>query len=225
MASPSGLSEKCTCSICLDVFTDPVTTSCGHNFCMACIRSHRDRSTCSRCPLCGTALDSKKDFNINRTIREIAEDIKRKRIQEKLEVSCDSCPKKKMRIAVKSCLHCGTSFCKTHLEPHETAEKLMKHKLINPVKNLDEYICKNHERPLEVYCRDDQTAICQFCTESDHRNHNTVPLEEESLVMLTTRQSLIATLKIYRIILETLPTDDIPQPSLHYFIFTEIADE
>ncbi|XP_048041711.1 E3 ubiquitin-protein ligase TRIM47-like isoform X2 [Megalobrama amblycephala] len=183
MASISGFSEKSfTCSICLDVFTDPVTTSCGHNFCMTCIRRHRDSSLCSRCPLCGIALDSKQDFNINRTIRDIAEGIKRKRIQENPEVSCDSCPKKK--IAVKSCLNCGTSFCKTHLEPHETAEKLKKHKLINPVKNLDEYICKNHERPLELYCRDDQTAICQFCTESDHKNHNTAPLEEESLKLL-----------------------------------------
>ncbi|KAG1959320.1 E3 ubiquitin-protein ligase TRIM39 [Pimephales promelas] len=140
------------------------------------------------CPLCGTALDSKQDFNINRTIRDIAEDIKRKRVQKKPEVSCDSCPKKKRRIAVKSCLHCGTSFCKTHLEPHETAGKLMKHKLINPVKNLDEYICKNHDRPLEHYCRDDQTAVCQFCTESDHKNHNTVSLEEESLKLLMNKK-------------------------------------
>lgn len=184
MASISVFSDKnFTCSICLDVFTDPVTTSCGHNFCMTCIRRHRDSSLCSRCPLCGIALDSKQDYKINRTIRDIAEGIKRKRIEENPEVSCDSCPKKK--IAVKSCLHCGTSFCKTHLEPHETAEKLKKHKLINPVKNLDEYICKNHERPLELYCRDDQTTICQFCTESDHKNHNTAPLEEESLVILT----------------------------------------
>lgn len=186
MASSSSESKKSlTCSICLDVFTDPVTTSCGHNFCMVCIRSHRDHSPCPRCPLCAKALDSKQDFNINRTIKEIAEGIKRKRVQEKSEVSCDSCPKKKMRTAIKSCLHCGTSFCESHLEPHKTAEKLMKHKLIHPVKNLEEYICKHHERPLDLYCRDDQTAICQFCTESDHKTHNTVPLEKESLVIIS----------------------------------------
>ncbi|XP_058637957.1 zinc-binding protein A33-like isoform X2 [Onychostoma macrolepis] len=189
MASSSSVSEvSLTCSICLDVFTDPVTTSCGHNFCMVCIRSHRDRSPCSRCPLCGKALDSKQDFNINRIIKEIAEGIKRKRVEEKSEVSCDSCPKKKMRTAIKSCLHCATSFCESHLEPHKTAEKLMKHKLINPVKNLEEYICKNHERPLDLYCRDDQTAICQFCTESDHKTHNTVPLEKESLKLLMNKK-------------------------------------
>ncbi|XP_016398630.1 zinc-binding protein A33-like isoform X2 [Sinocyclocheilus rhinocerous] len=155
---------------------------------MVCIRSHRDCSPCTRCPLCGKAFDSKQDFNINRTIKEFAEGIKRKRIQEKAEVSCDSCPKKKMRTAIKSCLHCGTSFCESHLEPHKTAEKLMKHKLINPVKNLEEYICKNHERPLDLYCKDDQTAICQFCIESDHRNHNTVPLETESLKLLMNKK-------------------------------------
>uniref|UniRef100_A0A8C1QXC5 E3 ubiquitin-protein ligase TRIM39-like n=1 Tax=Cyprinus carpio TaxID=7962 RepID=A0A8C1QXC5_CYPCA len=189
MASSSVVSEKSlTCTICLDVFTDPVTTSCGHNFCMVCIRSHRDCSPCSKCPLCGKALDSKQDFNINRTIKEFAEGIKRKRILEMAEVSCDSCPKKKMRTAIKSCLHCGTSFCESHLEPHKTAEKLTKHKLINPVKNLEEYICKNHERPLDLYCKDDQTAICQFCIESDHRTHKTVPLEKESLKLLMNKK-------------------------------------
>ncbi|XP_026122533.1 tripartite motif-containing protein 47 isoform X2 [Carassius auratus] len=192
MASFSSVSKNSfTCSICLDVFTDPVTTSCGHNYCMVCIRSHRDHSPCPRCPLCGRELDSKQDLNINRTIKEIAEDIKRKRVRGEPEVSCDSCPQKKMRSAIKSCLHCGTSFCESHLEPHKTAEKLRKHKLINPVKNLEEHICKNHERPLDLYCRDDQTAICQFCTMSDHRTHNTVPLVKESSKLLMNKKTAV----------------------------------
>ncbi|KAJ4944535.1 hypothetical protein JOQ06_013078 [Pogonophryne albipinna] len=35
--------DQFLCSICLDVFTDPVSTSCGHNFCKTCITEHWDR--------------------------------------------------------------------------------------------------------------------------------------------------------------------------------------
>ncbi|KAF4088730.1 hypothetical protein AMELA_G00058090 [Ameiurus melas] len=81
---------------------------------------------------------------------------------------------------MKSCLICMASYCKTHLEPHERVSSFMKHKLMEPVENLENYICQKHERPLELFCRDDQTCVCQFCTEGDHKTHNTVPIEEES---------------------------------------------
>ncbi len=51
---------------------------------------------------------------------------------------------------------------------------------MDPVKNMKDYICQKHERPLELFCRDDQTRVCVFCTDGDHKTHNTVPLEEES---------------------------------------------
>uniref|UniRef100_A0A669C597 Uncharacterized protein n=1 Tax=Oreochromis niloticus TaxID=8128 RepID=A0A669C597_ORENI len=40
------------CSICLDVFTDPVSTPCGHNFCKNCISHHWDISYRCQCPVC-----------------------------------------------------------------------------------------------------------------------------------------------------------------------------
>ena len=42
MASPSGLlsEEQFQCSVCLDVFTEPVSIPCGHSFCLACIKRH-----------------------------------------------------------------------------------------------------------------------------------------------------------------------------------------
>ncbi len=57
---------------------------------------------------------------------------------------------------------------------------LKKHKLMDPVSNLEDYICQKHERPLDLFCRDDQTCVCLICTVKDHKNHNTVPIEEES---------------------------------------------
>uniref|UniRef100_A0A3B1K4H9 B30.2/SPRY domain-containing protein n=1 Tax=Astyanax mexicanus TaxID=7994 RepID=A0A3B1K4H9_ASTMX len=94
-------------------------------------------------------------------------------------VLCDICSENKNN-ALKSCLDCMTSYCKTHLEPHLRVPALKKHKLMDPVENLQDYICQNHERPLELFCRDDQTCVCRFCTETDHKTHSTVPVEQES---------------------------------------------
>ncbi|XP_072543256.1 E3 ubiquitin-protein ligase TRIM39-like, partial [Salminus brasiliensis] len=102
-----------------------------------------------------------------------------KRPSRSKKVLCVYCSEEKLE-AVKSCLDCGLSYCNTHLMPHQTAAKLKKHKLMDPVENLEDYICQKHERPLELFCRDDQTCVCQFCTETDHKTHSTVPIEEES---------------------------------------------
>lgn len=72
------------------------------------------------------------------------------------------------------------TFCTSHLEPHRHVTKLQNHKLINPLKNLEDYICQKHQRPLEMFCRDDQTFVCKFCIEGNHRNHKISHIEEET---------------------------------------------
>ncbi|XP_030634690.1 zinc-binding protein A33-like [Chanos chanos] len=182
MASSSSLlsEDQFLCPVCLDVFTDPVSTPCGHNFCMTCLNKHWDSTPHCLCPLCKEQFNMRPELKINRAFREVVDHFKRRGDPVKPgEVSCDTCTGGKLK-AVMSCLDCGLSYCQTHLEPHKTAAKLKKHRLINPVENLEDYICQKHERPLELFCRDDQTRVCQFCTEGDHKTHNTVPLEEEN---------------------------------------------
>ncbi|KAI5625897.1 E3 ubiquitin-protein ligase TRIM39 [Silurus asotus] len=176
--------EQLLCSICLDVFTDPVTTPCGHNFCKSCLTQCWEGNQHCYCPLCKEKFTKKPELKINTTLREVADHFKKKSVPDKPEVLCDVCTGEKVK-AVKSCLDCGLTFCKSHLEPHNHVPKLTKHILINPVENLEDYICQKHERALELFCRDDQTCVCQFCTEGDHKNHNTVPIEEEIRVMKT----------------------------------------
>lgn len=43
--------EQFQCSICLDVFTNPSSTPCGHSFCMSCISRYWDGSKVCECVL------------------------------------------------------------------------------------------------------------------------------------------------------------------------------
>nr|XP_046184342.1 E3 ubiquitin-protein ligase TRIM39-like [Oncorhynchus gorbuscha] len=191
MATSSSLlsEEQFLCSICLDVFTEPVSTSCGHNFCKACITKYWDTSDLCQCPMCKNTFDKRPDLFVNTFISEMAAQF-RQTVEVKatsspdqcsamiVEVSCDVCTGMKLK-ALKSCLVCQTSYCETHLEPHQRVAALKRHKLINPVENLEDRMCKKHERPLELFCRSDQTCLCVLCLKADHMTHDTVPLEEE----------------------------------------------
>uniref|UniRef100_A0A3Q3G888 Uncharacterized protein n=1 Tax=Labrus bergylta TaxID=56723 RepID=A0A3Q3G888_9LABR len=121
--------DQFLCSICLDVFNDPVSTSCGHNFCKNCITEHWNT-----------------------------------------KVLCDACTGPKLK-ALKSCLDCLVSYCETHLEPHLTASRLKRHQLIDPVENLEDRMCTKHDKPLELFCKTDQTCVCTLCSVLDHKTH------------------------------------------------------
>uniref|UniRef100_A0A8C2AX28 Si:ch211-216p19.6 n=1 Tax=Cyprinus carpio TaxID=7962 RepID=A0A8C2AX28_CYPCA len=83
-------------------------------------------------------------------------------------------------------------------EPHNTVAKLKKHKLINPAENLQDYICPKHEKPLVLFCRDDQKCVCLSCSTKDHRTHNTSQLgrrQAEVNLMIQSRMKKIEEIK------------------------------
>uniref|UniRef100_I3JI02 B30.2/SPRY domain-containing protein n=1 Tax=Oreochromis niloticus TaxID=8128 RepID=I3JI02_ORENI len=73
MSADSNLQseDRFLCSICLDVFTDPVTTSCGHNFCKKCITQYWDVHERCQCPLCKETFNSRPQLKINTFISEM----------------------------------------------------------------------------------------------------------------------------------------------------------
>lgn len=312
MATTGNLSEEQVhCSICLDVFTNPVSIPCGHNFCQSCILGYWKTSPLYQCPMCKKSFHKRPDISVNTVLREIAEQFKEIRIrgvegnaskeeqkekgktwtmerrkredEEKLleknhkqqlleelkekqeeerrkkegveekpaaqedlpplippgqipqnspppsplfqmsaqasaqagspllpqtssppspqmtaspspqtspappafslgpltweEVLCDVCLGEGRPKAVKSCLVCLTSYCDEHLKSHTA--RFTKHKLMEPVANMEDRMCPKHERLLELFCKKDQTCVCVLCTETDHRAHYTVPVERE----------------------------------------------
>ncbi|KAJ4921589.1 hypothetical protein JOQ06_022391 [Pogonophryne albipinna] len=175
--------DQFLCSICLDVFTDPVSTPCGHNFCKACISEYWDIDVPSQCPNCKEVFNIKPDLRVNTFISEMAAQF-RQSAQQKAssseqhvvkpgEVPCDACTGTRLK-ALKSCLVCLESYCETHL----TRAGLKKHQLIDPEENLEGRMCVKHVKLLELFCKTDQVCVCIHCTSSAHKTHDVVPLKE-----------------------------------------------
>ncbi|KAE8288580.1 E3 ubiquitin/ISG15 ligase TRIM25 [Larimichthys crocea] len=149
-ASPFLSEDQFQCSICLDVFTEPVSIPCGHNFCKACITRHWEGKEQCQCPLCNEKFNKGLKLCVNTGFREVVENFKKHHAKtdnnsqiKPGEVPCDCCTGSKCK-ALKTCLVCLTSFCETHLEPHQRVATLKGHKLTNPIPNLEDKICKKH---------------------------------------------------------------------------------
>ncbi|KAK0155760.1 E3 ubiquitin/ISG15 ligase TRIM25 [Merluccius polli] len=68
--------QELTCSICLDLFNNPVSTPCGHNFCQACIGGYWAASPMCSCPLCKRQFTERPLLNINKVFALITDNYK-----------------------------------------------------------------------------------------------------------------------------------------------------
>uniref|UniRef100_A0A8C9XDE8 E3 ubiquitin-protein ligase TRIM21-like n=1 Tax=Sander lucioperca TaxID=283035 RepID=A0A8C9XDE8_SANLU len=170
--------DQFLCSICLDVFTDPVTIPCGHNFCKNCIAEHWNTNDQYLCPLVNTLFSEMVAQFRQSAQQKASSSSSEQQVSKPGEVPCDVCTGTKLK-ALKSCLMCLVSYCETHLEPHLTASRLKRHQLIDPVENLECRMCTEHDKPLELFCKTDQTCVCMLCMVLDHKKHDVVPLTEE----------------------------------------------
>uniref|UniRef100_A0A7N8Y5I9 B30.2/SPRY domain-containing protein n=1 Tax=Mastacembelus armatus TaxID=205130 RepID=A0A7N8Y5I9_9TELE len=94
------------------------------------------------------------------------------------DVACDVCTGRRLK-ALKSCLQCLASYCKTHLEPHYNMPAFTKHRLVEASPKLEESICSRHQEIMKMYCRTDQQCICYLCSKDEHKGHNKVSAAAE----------------------------------------------
>nr|XP_005163616.2 tripartite motif-containing protein 16 [Danio rerio] len=186
-SSTSVVEDQFSCSICKDLLREPVTIPCGHSYCMICITdcwSQDEQRRVYSCPQCRQTFTPRPALNKNVVMAEMVENLKKTGLKSRAnyaeagDVKCDVCAGRK-RKAVKSCLLCLNSYCETHFECHEVFHSSKRHKVTDATGRIQEMICSQHDRLLEVYCRTDQKCVCLMCVMDEHKNHDTVSAEAE----------------------------------------------
>ncbi|XP_035856387.1 E3 ubiquitin-protein ligase TRIM21-like isoform X3 [Sander lucioperca] len=103
--------DQFLCSICLDVFTDPVTIPCGHNFCKNCITEHWNTNDQYLCPMCEEAFTTRPDLRVNTLFSEMLAQFRQsaqqkasssssseQQVSKPGEVPCDVCTGTKLKV-------------------------------------------------------------------------------------------------------------------------------
>ncbi|XP_028971916.1 tripartite motif-containing protein 16-like isoform X2 [Esox lucius] len=173
------------CPVCLEVLKDPVTIPCGHSYCLACIEEHwegrRRKGVASyNCPQCKHAFIHRPGLHRNTVLAELVENLQKTEdspppsLMGPEDVECDVCTGRK-NPAVRSCLVCLASYCKTHLQQHEDRHQHRLHRLTSsPQQHLQDKVCPRHDRLLSGFCWTDRLCVCSLCLKDRHQGHETV---------------------------------------------------
>ncbi|NXK03262.1 TRI25 ligase, partial [Herpetotheres cachinnans] len=177
----AALEEELTCSICLSLFSSPVTMPCGHNFCGSCLeRSWAGLSRDFSCPQCRATFAGRPQLQKNTVLCRVVEQLRgcagaEEREEEEEEeaagsaaeappeappVRCDSCLQAP---AARTCLTCTASFCAEHLRPHQDSPAFRDHQLCAPLRDLQQRKCPQHNKLFEFFCRRHGSCICSLC--------------------------------------------------------------
>ncbi|XP_059407611.1 E3 ubiquitin-protein ligase TRIM21 [Carassius carassius] len=194
--------DQFTCSICLDVFTNPVSIPCGHSFCSSCITSYWEgQGKSCFCPLCKESYRKRPELHINHTLKEITEQFKRMAeitLSAPRSAPADSlslpftAPKPAVQHRTVELPRGLLPEMKSRFQRTSSSEPLASHDAcsIPPAKAPKPNFsvsgagssgpqCPRHGQSLELFCKTDQTCVCVTCAEREHYGHSVIDAKRE----------------------------------------------
>ncbi|OCT57083.1 hypothetical protein XELAEV_18004020mg [Xenopus laevis] len=170
----ADLRDELSCSICLSIYTDPVSLPCGHNFCRGCIGTTWDTQEETflenpSCPECRKIFSRRPELTTDWKLRGLVERFCPTETEPReTGIFCTYCVLSPVP-AAKSCLLCEASLCDTHLRGHS---KSAEHVLTQPTDSFMGRKCSVHNELLKYYCCQESVFICvSCCLAGEHREH------------------------------------------------------
>ncbi|XP_016887773.1 finTRIM family, member 86 isoform X3 [Cynoglossus semilaevis] len=159
MASAWTEEETLLCSVCLDILKEPATLPCGHSYCLVCIQSHwdkRDSNGQYSCPQCRQIFNPRPSLAKSTVLAEVMEKLRTNSFKGSSSTSAWSS---------------SPAGAPNYLEvlgsvyPHATT--------------VDPRCCPHHGLPLNMFCHEDGTYVCEVCCQNGHKGHRVVRPQEE----------------------------------------------
>ena len=186
MASAEPVQEFITCSICLEVFTNPTSLTCRHVYCHDCIQQLRQGSQI-QCPDCRETCsvhDIKKDFRTQSLVDKFITQgpVSPHSVSTKL---CDICNESGV-VARSFCKVCEEFLCTQCEKIHRRSKASKEHKLTEVIQ-----ILKENQRDIEREIKKLQDKRLDVCGKVSSVDSFTDELEES-------REQLIAEVNMYK---------------------------
>uniref|UniRef100_A0A4W3H9M3 RING-type E3 ubiquitin transferase n=1 Tax=Callorhinchus milii TaxID=7868 RepID=A0A4W3H9M3_CALMI len=210
------LENEATCSICLEFYTDPVSTDCGHNFCRDCILQCWGTGQGSvSCPQCRQQIPQ-RSVRPNRTLSNMVESVQRLSLNLRLEevgIQCEE-HEEKLKLFCETdqraiCVVCAMSRDhKDHtLIPIQEAAELHKRQAERLRKNIDAEFAKRHQllteeqRDLITKLRQQEEAILGQIENNKSHISKQITSINQRITEIQTRLTLQNTefLKVHRL--------------------------
>ena len=189
-----NLREEVTCSVCMQLYTNPKQLPCLHIFCLHCLNNLARTSARGgkiKCPLCqrevavpesGTLETLPNCFHMKNLLDILA-------IKEcnNAKVTCENCERKSEEASY--CFHCGKFWCNDCVNAHNVFRENREHRVLalKDFKDKDfEDVLKRpvfcqkelHDKEvLKFYCKECDIPVCQTCVIVDHNKHDVEHLE------------------------------------------------
>ncbi|XP_075033910.1 E3 ubiquitin-protein ligase TRIM65 [Mixophyes fleayi] len=150
-----SLRANLNCSICLEMFTNPLSLKCGHNFCQKCIHEHWDseiQHPAFTCPDCRSSFDSRPEPHKNVALSMVVEELRDKKegrlsnpVLIRPNVSKSLCQRHDQELIYYcrtekrcTCRMCMLRSCRTHdVENAEVQSQQEKEKLSKNLLDID----------------------------------------------------------------------------------------